>query len=61
MAIFTLTDIQIVEKPLKTLDFQEVYCGEMYRILANYDLFGNDIELQWLDESSYRLDNFKPK
>ncbi len=37
--------------------FQEVYYGSMYRVLANYDLCGNDLDLQWMDEDGYRLDN----
>ncbi|RED94671.1 sulfatase family protein [Marinoscillum furvescens] len=37
--------------------FQEYYYGPMYNILANYDLHGNDIEQQWIEESGFRLDN----
>jgi arylsulfatase A-like enzyme len=37
--------------------FQEYYYGSMYRVLANYDLCGNTIEQQWIDESGFRLDN----
>lgn len=37
--------------------FQEYYYGPMYNILANYDLYGNSIEQQWLEESGFRLDN----
>jgi len=37
--------------------FKECFYGPMYRILANYNLCGDPIDLQWLDESGYRLDN----
>jgi arylsulfatase A-like enzyme len=37
--------------------FQECRYGPMYRILANYDLCGNNIDLRWMDVSGYRLDN----
>lgn len=37
--------------------FQEYYYGPMYNVLANYDLHGNDIEQQWIEESGFRLDN----
>lgn len=37
--------------------FQEYFYGEMYTVLANYDLQGNTIEKQWISESGYRIDN----
>ena len=37
--------------------FDEYYYGPMYNVLANFDLDGNDIEQNWIEETGYRLDN----
>lgn len=36
--------------------FQETYFGPMGRYYANYDLEGNSIDLQWIENDRFRLD-----